>query len=556
MEKILDEQYYDLVVNNSSLTPDLSANITPINERESILHVYRGNTTDMCTVGKYLYHNFPTFLTLTSLISLNRSGVQSIQSNPYLALFGQGVLVGFIDTGITYQHPAFLHSDGSTRIARIWDQTIQDGPPPLNYTYGTEYTAENINLALESDSPLSVVPSTDTNGHGTAVASVAAGSIDEENSFSGVVPESDLLVVKLKEAKQNLRELFLVPSEAVCYQDSDVMLAIRYLVSTASLLNRPLVICIALGSSQNGHDGEGSTNTYLDYLTQSPQIGVSCAAGNEGSNRRHYYGSVTAPPYQDEIELQISARDTMFSMEIWSNSPAVLTVEIISPLGESTQIIYPRINNCSVYTFTRSQAVVWVNNYLLEQESGSQFILIRLRNPNEGVWSFRVQNINNENYTFHSWLPSGDLISNDTYFVQSSPSTTITSPGNAEHVMTITAYNQNNDTILLNSSRGYTRTGIVKPNLAAPGFELTCAVNSGGYGSYTGTGAAAAHAAGIMAMLFEWGIVRGNYTQVTGNDISNLLMWGAQCTISSIYPNNIWGYGTIDLQNLFDKLSF
>ena len=556
MEKILDEQYYDLVINNSNISPELSANITPINERESILHIYKGDSTDMCSVGRYLYHNFPTIFTPTSLISLTRSGVQSIQSNPYLALFGQGVLVGFIDTGILYQHPAFRNTDGTTRITSIWDQTIQDGPPPSGFNYGTEYTADNINIALGSNDPLSVLPSTDTNGHGTATASITAGSINTENSFSGVVPESNLVVVKLKEAKQNLKDLFLVPDTVLCYQDSDELLATQYLRQTAISLNRPLVICIALASSQNGHDGEGSTSFLLDYYTQTPKIGVSCAAGNEGNNRRHYYSDITSAPYQDEFELQVSGNDSMFSMEIWPNSPATLTIEIISPLGETTQIIYPRINSCTPFTFARSQTIIWVNNYLLEQESGSQCILIRLSNPDEGVWNFRVQNINDENFSFHSWLPSGELISNDTYFIQSSPDTTITVPGNAEHVLTVTAYNQSNDTILLESSRGYTRTGIVKPDVAAPGFELTCATLPGEYGSYTGTGAAAAHAAGIMAMLFEWGIIRGNYTQITGSDISSLLKRSAGRSDSGVYPNNIWGYGTIDLQGLFEMISF
>lgn len=556
MAKILDEQYYDLIFNNTVL-PQTAADddITPMNERESILHVYRGDTTDMCMIGRYLYHNFPTIYTLCSLISLQQSGIQSVQLNPYLSLFGQGTLIGIIDTGIDYQHPAFLNRDGTTRIVSIWDQTIQNGPAPGNFGYGTEYNADSINYALRSANPLSTVPTVDENGHGTAVASIAAGNTDTVNNFSGVVPDAGLVVVKLKEAKQNIRELFLVPDNVTCYQETDLLLGIRYLIETAGFMNRPISICFALGNSLNGHDGEGSMSDYLDYLIQNPWIGISCCAGNEGNARRHYYSNITNAPYSEEFELRVGNEDHMFSMEIWPNAPAVLTIEVVSPTGETTQMIYPRIMECVPYSFTRSSSELWVNNILLEQESGNQCILIRIRNPVEGVWIFRVSNINSEDFSYHAWLPSGNLISGGTYFLQSSPDTTITSPGNAKHLITVTAYNQNSNSVLIESGRGYSRTGKVKPTLAAPGFELTCAAPLGSYSSYTGTGAAAAQTSGIVAMILEWAVIRGNYSQITGNDISNMLQRAAQRNEALTYPNNIWGYGMVNVNNLFDSLS-
>ncbi len=95
------------------------------------------------------------------------------------------------------------------------------------------------------------------------------------------------------------------------------------------------------------------------------------------------------------------------------------------------------------------------------------------------------------------------------FFLNSSPDTTITAPGNGRRQLTVTAYNQINNSILGESSRGYTRIGLVKPDIAAPGYQLTCAVPGGGYGSVTGTGAAAAHAAGIIAMVLS-GPLSGN----------------------------------------------
>ena len=147
------------------------------------------------------------------------------------------------------------------------------------------------------------------------------------------------------------------------------------------------------------------------------------------------------------------------------------------------------------------------------------------------------------------------MLSNETFFLNSNPDTTITSPGNARHPLTVAAYNQNNDSILPESGRGYTRSGQIKPDISAPGFQITCAVPGNQYGTATGTGAAAAHAAGIIAMVFEWAIVRGNYLRMTGNDINRLMISGAFRSSAYSFPNNIWGYGQVDINQLFERFT-
>jgi anti-sigma regulatory factor (Ser/Thr protein kinase) len=56
-------------------------------------------------------------------------------------------------------------------------------------------------------------------------------------------------------------------------------------------------------------------------------------------------------------------------------------------------------------------------------------------------------------------------------------------------------------------------------------------------------------------MILEWAVIRGNYSQITGNDISNMLQRAAQRNEALTYPNNIWGYGMVNVNNLFDSLS-
>ncbi|MDK2964536.1 S8 family peptidase [Lacrimispora sp.] len=555
MLKILDNSYYDLMI-NTALAPtyDTGDNITYLNRQNSLLHIPAGNG-EPCDLGKHSYSSFPTLYTLASTISLEKSGISTVQANPYLALFGQGVLVAVIDTGIDYRHPAFLYNDGTSRILTMWDQTVQTGTIPNEFTFGSEYSREQINEALKSPDPLSVVPTTDENGHGTAISSILAGSPNEQQGFSGVVPQADLVIVKLKEAKQILKQVSFVPENALCYQESDLILGVRYAVTAAARFNRPVVICIALGSSQGGHDGRGAVSAYMDHLSLLPGNGISVAAGNEGNNQRHYYNSTSAPPYYNDIELRVGSSDTLFAMEFWTYAPARLSIDISSPNRESTQPVYPGLNQCRKFNFIFNQTIIYVNNIIFEEETGEQLILLRFSNPLPGIWYLRAQSAENEAFSFHSWLPSGDLLSNDTFFLDSSPDTTITSPGNARHVLTAAAYNQLNDSILAESGRGYTRNGQLKPDIAAPGFELTCAVPGGLYGTATGTGAAAAHAAGIIAMVFEWGIVKGNYPRMTGNNVNRLMISGAFRNPANTYPNNIWGYGQVDINRLFERFS-
>ena len=91
------------------------------------------------TIGNYTYTAIPKCYALLDTTALVASGITRLQNQPVLALKGEGVLVGIIDTGVDYTNPLFRYSDGSSRILRIWDQTVQDGTPPEGILYGAEY---------------------------------------------------------------------------------------------------------------------------------------------------------------------------------------------------------------------------------------------------------------------------------------------------------------------------------------------------------------------------------------------------------------------------------
>lgn len=557
MNQIIDENYMDLIIENDIIDfYGATENVTPLNERQSMLHVLNP-TVDMCDLGRFPYHFYPAIYTLCSTSSLEKSGITQIQRNPNFALYGQGVLIGVIDTGIEYQHQAFRNANNTTRIISIWDQTMnaEGSIAPEGLYYGTEYTSELINEALQSDNPLEIVPSTDEIGHGTMIAGIIAGNENTSQNFSGVVPQAELMVVKLKQAKQINRQILAVPSDVICFQETDIIAGVRYVYNKAQQLKRPLVICIALASSEGGHDGRNALSSYLSIISQIARVEVVIAVGNEGNKQRHYFGSILAGTASyTTFQLNVSEKDKLFAFEIWQSAPYRLLLGITSPSGETIDDIYPRLNQCRRLNFVFEASNLWVNNIISESVTGDQLILIRFLNPMAGLWTFRLTNIDHQASTFHAWLPAGDIISNDTYFLESNPNTTLTVPSPAFYSLSITAYNQENNSILLSSGRGYTRTGVVKPDLAAPGFNITCPIVGNQYGSLTGTGAAAAHATGIVAMVLEWAIVKGNYSSIAGTDVNSLLIRGARRSNNLVYPNPIWGYGEISIVGFFEKL--
>lgn len=209
------------------------------------------------TSTNFPYKSIPTLYGLMDTVALEESGIIRMQNQPALQLKGRGTIIGIIDTGIDYTHKAFKDEIGRTRILRIWDQGDNSGDMPAGFGYGSEYTKSDIDKALRSEKPLDIVPVTDEIGHGTFIAGVAGGSEDIENDFIGAVPECSFVVVKLKPAKKYLREYYMLPDDAVAYQENDIMLGLGYLRQKALELGMPLSVIIGVGSNRGSH-GEKS----------------------------------------------------------------------------------------------------------------------------------------------------------------------------------------------------------------------------------------------------------------------------------------------------------
>ncbi len=555
---IVSEEYRDFIADYELASREelAGSDICSIQIDSTFTAVYiPDNLVPEKSLDAYGYKVFVRLLGLLDEQSIEASGVRRLRNIAGLNLRGQGVLIGIVDTGIDYTHSAFINADGTSRIVSIWDQTIQDGPAPEGLYYGTEYTREQINRALQSNDPRAIVPSTDDIGHGTFLAGIAAGNEDPDNEFSGVVPDSEIVVVKLKSAKKSIREFYLLGDDVICFQENDVMLGVKYLLGIAAELGRPISICIGLGTSEGDHDETGALSIYLSSVAQQNGVSVSIAAGNEGNSRNHFETLMSTGTNSETVELNIGPNLPGLYFEIWANSPNTFGVDIISPGGEYMPLIVPRINERREVSFIFETTTITIYFQLIGSRAGAQLVILRLRNPSEGIWRIGIQKVNRTlPLNLNMWLPVRTFIGEDTYFIRSSPYTTLTSPGNVFIPIVATAYDSVNDSLYIAASRGFTRTGRFAPSLAAPGVNLIGPSLDNSYTRMSGTSVAAAHTAGIAAMLLEWGLVRRNLDNMDGTDVKNLLLRGAKRDFNLTYPNREWGFGIIDVFGVFENL--
>lgn len=556
-EVIVSEDYADLLIEyNGDLNvfeqfPD--AIIHFISGRFAVLHIPEERITDSAIL-EFGYSAMPTCYGIVSSQSLEASGVVRLRNQPVLNLRGSGVLIGIIDTGIDYTNPIFQYADGTTRIAYIWDQTIQGDNYPEGTFYGTEYTREDINAALQSENPLEIVPSTDEIGHGTMVAGIAAGNPVPESDFYGIANSAEFVVVKLKPAKAYLKRFFCIPEDAICYQENDVLFGIQYLTQVAFRINRPMAICVAIGSSQGAHDGRGLSSTFVSSVAAFYGIAVVVAAGNEGNARRHFYSTIDPAVGYVDVELLVGENEGDFFMELWGNAPDLYYVDVLSPSGEYIPRIIGGLTDHRAITFLFESTILLIDYNMVESQSGDQLILFRFRRPAPGIWRFRVYQRGDLEGAINIWLPKEGFISNNTYFVNSNPYTTLLNLANTMVPITITAYNSGDNSLYLAASRGYARTNFIVPDLAAPGINIVAPTLNHGFTEVTGTSAAAAHTTGIAALMLEWGVLRENHLRMNSLVIGKLLIRGARRDPELEYPNRDWGYGILDIFNAFDRL--
>lgn len=486
--------------------------------------------------------------------ALVTSGIRQLQGPP-LNLRGNGVVVGIIDTGIDYTNEAFLDGNGESRILAIWDQTIQEGIPPEGFFFGSQYLREDINTALQSENPLQLVPVQDLLRHGTIMAGIAVGSVVNGGStYIGAAPDADIVVVKLKEAKEYLKNYYFVPDGVPAYEESDIMLGIAYVNQFAIEFRRPVVICLGLGTNMGDHAGTSILGRYLSKVALQRSRAVIVCGGNEGIANHHFtwdFRQADNGESVKNVEVRVGEGEKGFWLEFWGNAPDTYNISVRSPGGETIPPIRLGVEEINTYEFIFENTVVSVQSTLVEGGSGEQLIRFRFNDPTPGIWNFQVQRPEQiYNGRFHMWLPITAFIGGNTFFLEASPDTTLTEPSNAENVITVSNYNHVNNSFYLESGRGFSRTNAIKPDLAAPGVNVPTL-----YGNRTGSSLSAAITAGGVAQFLQWAVVEGNSPLADSREIRNFLIKGAGRQSGLNYPNQEWGFGSLNIYGIFENLT-
>lgn len=476
------------------------------------------------------YIELPKILYTSAYDSNRASCIPSVWNNYNLT--GEGILVGFLDTGIDYTHNAFKDDEGNTRIEYIYD-----------LENGVVYDKNKINEALKSEDPFSVVPEIDLSGHGTHVAGIACagGNINFDNY--GVAYKSSIAMVKIT-GENSLRAAL----------STQLMRGLKFLMDKSNEINKPLVVNISLSTNDGSHNGSSLLEKYIQTFTQLQKAVIVVAAGNEGNSAHHVGGKMKK---EEDLDLNIGDGEKGIILDFFKPVLVDVSVEVISPTGISTGPM--GLSESYKERFVgREKIVVYSTGPKPFDIQGQTTISILPLGDTitSGGWRIIVRKLNNYEGYFDVWLPIAEGLNERTRFLQPSVYNTLGIPATVEGVISVGSYNFLNNNLSAFSGRGVVRPEwLIKPDLVAPGENILSTVEEQGFDTKSGTSMAAPQVSGICALLFEWGIIRNNDPFLYGERIKYYLIKGAKRTIfGEAYPNPDLGYGFVCLDRTMELL--
>ncbi len=470
---------------------------------------------------------------------------------------GAGVIVGVVDTGIDYAHLDFINDVPNTsRILNIWDQTISShagGPFPAGFSYGAEYT--NAQLTTKIQGGGGTINTADTNGHGTHVASIAAGDGTATNgalpagTFKGMLPNADIVFVR------------------TTFGTADVVDGVSYIVAKAAAAGKRAVINLSLGTQSGPHDGTSTFEASLGAIAANTPVVV--AMGNDGAAKPHAGVNLGAGGSAGVV-VNVDAVTTTADIEFWHPGADAYTATVVlsgvggslsaaagtnsfGVLGGKTVEIYNGANpphpagDKQVYVYVFAAGGI---------AAGTTITVTLARTTNGG--SGRVD----------GWVdPAGQSISFASYVDNTR---TLGEPACAQNVFGVGSYaskkfwngidgftwNFTTQSALGNlslfSSQGPTRDGRQQPEVVAPGDVIAAALSAdpaadpgpsftltdGRHRILRGTSMAAPVVTGIIGGRLQWGPTR------TVAQLRTLLRAQARADgATGAVPSYAWGYG-------------
>ncbi len=502
---------------------------------------------------------------------------------------GSGVIVGVIDTGINFCHPAFLFLDANgnpyTRVKffglaldnNLVGNLVQKGyctssdPGTCCSELGGSWLQTGI-CELDQNAITQAIQNGkcnfDPDGHGTHVAGIAAGS-DYNNLFFGIgmAPRADLVVCSPIPISVNYSEPNLIT-------DTRIIKCLEWIKAKSQALNQPTVVNMSLGAHQDPHDGTGLLDRKVDELSGSGFI-VVVAQSNEGNKPIHAYTTKTSDTIRIQVPALIQNNQILgYFAEIygWYENPSKWEIAVCEP----------GTTNC-----VKAKSGENITNQQVGNTGCSASIFMSIENdPLNGDGRFRIKISCNSSQPLDLRLtqicgdvarvdmwdfcgdspycnPPGIFLSNTEKDILGGYKFTVASPGTAKRAITVGAINSRPDSVLdqnfgfdtfLNlgkianfSSRGPTRDGRIKPNVVAGGaYVMSANANFDPtnpntlYVPNAGTSMATPVVTGLVALYLQ------NNPQATPEDVKMWLTTNAERDVWDFgisYPNEIYGYG-------------
>lgn len=480
---------------------------------------------EFAALPQIIYIEKPKNLLLEREEGIAASCMISVKTPPD-SLSGEGVYVGILDTGIDIFHPDFIDEEGNTRIAVLWDQTIP-GNPPAPFYQGSVYTKEEINRAIHKPGGRSLVPSTDGTGHGSHVASIAAGR-------KGVAPKAELIVVKLGNTDGRGFP-----------RTTQLMSALDYTVRFAQDHGRPVAVNISYGNNYGDHRGNSLLETFVTRISGSWKSTICIGTGNEGDTGRHKHGRMKQDT--EKILFDIAPFEPNMNLQLWKHFTDDIRIELAAPSGEIRQI--QNQQGKGVYRYGSTLVYVYYGTptpYNELQEIYFSFLAENTESIESGSWELRLIPEQIVNGRYDLWLPVSSGSNSQTRFLEPSLTLTLTIPSTARRIIAAGAYNVRLNAYAGFSGRGDEEVCMEKPDLVAPGTGILGAAPGGGESVMSGTSMAAPFISGACALMMEWGIVKGNDPYLYGEKVRAYLQRGArEMNGFEVYPNSQVGYGRL-----------
>jgi minor extracellular serine protease Vpr len=520
-------------------------------------------------------------------IEVGANKIRKIVSGSWTGVTGKDVIIGIIDSGIQYKSKGFQDNLGKSRILFIYDQTQPrtgaahaDGATEPNedvdFTLstirverGVEYKQDVITAAIPSKTGLK---HEDTKGHGTSIAGIAASNGFQRDKcdrfYSGIAPEADIIMVKVKEGAPEMEIL-----DAICY-----------LILRAKEKSKPLVINLSMEANLGGfHNGRSILESNIDHILKNSPLQngftIVTIAGNFRDKKMHSKGSV---PGGGNIKIHFTARRNVLTrgFQVWSNVKNLqpLKFRVDTPSGETTHELSNPVDHQQI-SVGAGGAIESTSQVVDDPVTGEQFqvIFISLIVPmlkfdpayfddpkSESTRPWFIELINTDNadpVNFHVWADSDNLTFTDLV----DDNATVTIPGTSKEIITVGAHHFGGD-IASFSGKGTTVDGQIKPEITAPGVNVValdndlpgccartwcCCCDIYHTTDTPGTSLAAPTVSGAIALILEL------KPDLTHTQIRQLLFANIKkdTHTGNTLPNTTWGFGKLDVKKLVETVN-